>query len=255
MHELLPWYATGALEADEATAFRAHLEQCAACREELRLVEKIRAEVERHGPAFLEPHPPAEQLVASVTGQLEEPLAAQVRRHVALCDACAREARWVAGEEIAGADGARVPRRLAALPWGWIAAAAAVLTGIALLLPRSSDSASATRVVEYEFVRPPELAEDDRNVIRPTPGQPWIGLVFEVDFGPRAFPITIEIENAQGAVVVRKGPIARETLLQGVYLTLDCDLRDCAPGSYTASIRAAGGSEPDLSFRFEVAPP
>ena len=83
-HDLLPWYANGTLGEDESRAFREHLRQCEACREEMDAIEQIRSELEQHGEALLEEHPTSERLVATVSGELKGPEAATVRRHIAL---------------------------------------------------------------------------------------------------------------------------------------------------------------------------
>jgi len=46
IRELLPWYASGTLEGDEARAVTAHLASCDACQEELALVLRLRRGIE-----------------------------------------------------------------------------------------------------------------------------------------------------------------------------------------------------------------
>ena len=72
-HELLPWYATGQLEAREAEEFREHLASCEACREELDFVESVKAGVETDGDEFFRDHPSTERLVGAVMGHLDRP--------------------------------------------------------------------------------------------------------------------------------------------------------------------------------------
>jgi hypothetical protein len=54
MHELLPWYATGALAEDERAAVAAHLDSCASCARELAALERVAAAVrsEQDEPSF-----------------------------------------------------------------------------------------------------------------------------------------------------------------------------------------------------------
>ena len=59
IHELLPWYATGTLNETETLEFRDHLSGCEDCREEMATVEELKAELEIHGKAYLDDHPPA----------------------------------------------------------------------------------------------------------------------------------------------------------------------------------------------------
>jgi anti-sigma factor RsiW len=47
VQELLPWYVTGRLEADEQARVRAHVETCAECQAEVRMEERLEAEVAR----------------------------------------------------------------------------------------------------------------------------------------------------------------------------------------------------------------
>lgn len=47
MQELLPWYVTGRLDADEQARVRAHVEACADCQAEVRTEARLEAEVAR----------------------------------------------------------------------------------------------------------------------------------------------------------------------------------------------------------------
>lgn len=47
MHELLPWYVTGRLSAEDQARVRAHVEACAECQAEVRTEERLEAEVAR----------------------------------------------------------------------------------------------------------------------------------------------------------------------------------------------------------------
>lgn len=47
VHELLPWYVTGRLQADEQARVRAHVEACAVCQAEVRTETRLEAEVAR----------------------------------------------------------------------------------------------------------------------------------------------------------------------------------------------------------------
>jgi anti-sigma factor RsiW len=47
VQELLPWYVTGRLDADEQARVRAHVETCADCQAEVRAEERLEAEVAR----------------------------------------------------------------------------------------------------------------------------------------------------------------------------------------------------------------
>ena len=142
IHELLPWYANGTLSEAEAAEFRAHLPGCEDCREEMATVDELKAELETHGTAYLDDHPPAQQLVAAARGELGDDEAAKIRRHLSICAACAVESGWIAGDSAATGRAAAttVSERspwagLAA--WGWVAAAA--ILAVAVLWPSASD--------------------------------------------------------------------------------------------------------------------
>jgi hypothetical protein len=252
IHELLPWFATGRLSEEEVVAFRDHLPACADCREELAVIEKIRGQLELHGEAFVEEHPSAELLVAVTKGEHDdEGQAARVRRHLALCDACARESRWVAGEaQVAGAS-ARPPVRWAA--WAALAAAAAVVGALILFPPWRGAPGPAVRIASAAFIRPAERLEaSTENVVRLPEGASGVGLIFEVDFSPASFPVRLELKDEHGRLLHVEDPVAREALVEGTYLFLDCDRNVCAPGSYLVEIHPRGGSEPQQGLRFEV---
>ena len=128
LHEMLPWYVAGTLDAKQADEFRQHLAECQSCRNEVGVLEPMRDELERHGAALLEDHPAAELVVAAARGELDGPEAERLRRHLALCSACATEVRWVRGDGVPHPSGSAVektnPFQLAR--WGWLAAAAAM---------------------------------------------------------------------------------------------------------------------------------
>ena len=255
IHELLPWYLTETLEPDEAAAFRDHLPGCEPCREEMAVIKKIQAEVERHGEEFLEDHPPAGRLVAALRGELEDDEAAKVRRHIALCTACATEARWVRGELAARAPEvpAQRPVRGARGAWVWLGAVAALVVAFMITKPLRTPVGPSTGVVTPQFVVPTERAEGEANVFTLPPAPQRLLLMFEVDLPRESFPVGIEILDADGESAHRQSGVAPESLLQDAYLFVQCHRRDCKPGSYTASITASRGDESaPLEFRFEV---
>jgi hypothetical protein len=256
-HDLLPWFASGKLRADEAAAFRTHLAGCASCREDLSAVEKLRAEIDEHGAAVLEDHPDADALVGTIRGEVEPGEAARVRRHLALCSTCELEARWVAGEAAIDEPGAVVtPAREARFwvrhaAWGWGLAAAAMLT-VAVLVARSGgepESARSVAMLKPAVVVPTVLAETRKNVFELGPGDAGVVLVLEADLPPSAFPVDVEIVNGAGTTVVRRTGIGRDYLVRELHLLVPCGRAECEAGSYVARIRGAGD---ELSFAFEI---
>jgi anti-sigma factor RsiW len=262
IHELLPWYANGTLQEKEAAAFREHLAGCEGCRAEMEVIGKIRGLIDEHGEAFLEDHPPAEVLVAALRGEIQDAeRVARVRRHIALCAACAAEARWVAGDgEPAGVlPSAQVrtspPGRAGLGRWlAFGAAAAATLAAAVLFGPWRRAEEPAMRVVRPVYVRPAARAAAAENVFSLAPGASHVDLLLEVDLAPESFPARMEIADARGKVL-HVERVEREVLIDGAFLLLDCPRRVCSPGTYVVRITAAGGRERDRTYGFRVTAP
>ena len=255
VHELLPWYATGTLETQEADEFRNHLDTCSSCREELASVQEIRKEIETHGEDFFREHPEPEQLVAALRGELDEKETAEIRRHLSICGACATEASWIRDEAVAeSAAPQATPRK----PWGWMAAsaaAAAVLTAL-VMLPGGGDAPSgSTGVVSPELVVPAERSATTGTEILLRPGQPTIRLLFEIELRGSNFPVTLEVRSEGGDLVHRSGGHERESLLGETYMSFDCSRADCPPGSYEVRVLGEGKEPAELTFRFTVRTP
>ena len=253
-HDLLPWYANGTLGEDESRAFREHLRQCEACREEMDAIEQIRSELEQHGEALLEEHPTSERLVATVSGELKGPEAATVRRHIALCDACAREARWVTGDAVAGEEAPAPAGSSRGSRWRWALPAAAAALLFSIVVPLFWPERAATRVMGAGYIIATERAAGDDNRVHAIAGQDHLLLVFEVDLAPSDFPVMLSLVDAGGDEVVSIGPVQRELWFGEAYLFLECATRDCTPGTYTALVQPQGAG-PGLRYNFEVLEP
>jgi hypothetical protein len=261
LHELLPWYVTGTLEAEELAAFREHLAGCPTCREEMGFLTEVREAFERHGEALLEPHPPAETVVAFARGDLGGDDGVQMRRHLVLCAACATEARWAR-------DGAAVEREApaaepsrptpesgsgAARPWKWATAIAATIAGVALALPLlQGPSGPRSGVVRPVTVRPPERSAGGRNALALAPHEDRVLLLLGVDFPAESFPLALEITDRSGRRVHAERGIGRDLVLQDTHLFVELLRRDVPPGAYTARIRAEGGGASDMTYEFDV---
>jgi len=253
LHDLLPWYMTGTLDPEQAVAFRDHLPDCEACRAEMDFIARLQAEIDRHGEAFLEEHPPAQRLVAAFRGELGQAEAAEVRRHLALCAACATESRWIADDERSESTGEDARRRLPAGPWPWVALAAAALA-LALVVPFWRSTPDPTGIVQPRFVRSTERADGQRNVFEVERDGAPLWLMFSVDVPPAAFPVTIEIDPAAdgAAAAFRRSGIEQSMLLNDLYLFVRCSRQTCPAGRYVARISGSDGSAALLRFEFEV---
>lgn len=86
--ELLPWYLNDTLGAEEKAQVEAHLESCAACRQEHRETA--------FAAAAYASHPPAEDLVSFAFHQLTlSRRRAVVERHLKICPDCREELRLI----------------------------------------------------------------------------------------------------------------------------------------------------------------
>ena len=255
IHELLPWYATGTLNETETLEFRDHLSGCEDCREEMATVEELKAELEIHGKAYLDDHPPAGQLVAAVRGELGDEKTEKVRRHLSICAACAVETAWIRGESAAVGDAAVTRARArspwaTAAPWGWVAAAA--ILAIAVLWPPASDE-FRTGIYDAELVVPSERGEGSRNTFALN-GE-GVRLLLDVDLPADAFPVSVEVRDASENVVFSQESIEQRSLVGGLYMIFDCSATVCAPGSYGVRVMGAGESGQTLRFSFTMTGP
>jgi hypothetical protein len=260
LHDLLPWFVSGKLVPAEAEAFRGHLESCAACRDDLAVVRRLKAELDEHGAALLEDHPTPDALVGTVLSEIDGDEAAQVQRHLALCATCELEGQWVTGE--ATVEAAERAPALAPAPsfwvrhaaWGWTLSAAAALALVVVPLIaklRGSVNASPGGMLKPAIVAPTVLGEGSSNVFKLGAGDAGVVLVLEVDLLPAAFPITVEVTDSTGKAVYHRAGISREYLVRELHLLVPCERDACGPGSYVARIRGSNGGD-ELSFPFEI---
>src|SRR5262245_52991500 len=166
--ERLPWYVSGTLPEGEPDPIHAHVDACAACREELDRTRRL--------GAFFPQHPPAEVIVSLASPDAPEtPEADAVREHLASCAACreelalARESAELVESQPAD-EATRVLPRLARI--SLVASGAAALFFVGLFVgqltlrapgPEPERLAGSQRGVTYREAAHPAL-EPQKNV-------------------------------------------------------------------------------------------
>ena len=244
VHDLLPFYLNGTLEAAEADRFGRHLSSCDACREEADVLRGLGEEVERHGEAFFEPHPAASIIVDAALGRLPAAEGKAVRRHLDLCSTCDAEVRLVRGE-----GGSR--RLRAVLPWA-IAASALVAGGLSLTLRPAP--VRVTRIVQPNYVEQ-RVRAGGVTVVEVPDGETSFEIVLPLDVAPSSYPVALEIRDARGAVVFGRAG------LRGAYrdrfLFVECLRSDFPDGDYVARATPSAGTAAappaPVEFAFRVA--
>jgi len=253
LHQLLPWFLTGTLDRSEERAFRNHLAECAECRDEMAMLEKVRDGADRHGAAYLSEHPPAERLVALVRDELEDADRRTVREHLALCPTCALESRWVAGKAVAGREPAATIGRSAAAPsrgrWIPLAAAAAVLL-LALSLFVFRQPGSGPMMLQAVYLTAAERGSGVQ-IVR-TKGDLPLLLIVAAELSDEGFPVTVELLDRAGKAVLRQQGVTRDLLDNEQYAFLTCPVATCGPGDYRVRISPSKGAEPPVELRFRI---
>jgi len=263
MHQLLPWYVNKTLGPEATAEFEAHLVECLDCRGEMKLLEKMRAQLERHGEAVLSDHPTPEELVAAVTGNsrdLPPGRPEEVRRHIALCASCADEARWVLrGTEVgtgrAGESESPLPSGASAwrwlLPWLLPVAATLVLLFGAPWFDRPGDEAANTGIVPFHLVERTQRGEDGPTVVEVASKDDVIRLIFPVDAAPDMFPLQFQIVDSAG-VIVRQDQADVDDVVRELFVMQNVSRDECPDGEYVARMLAANGSDEMVEYLFRV---
>ena len=258
---MLIGYVNGTLDPGGRSSFEVHLSACPACRAELPVLEKLRAQVESLGEDVLSDHPTPAELVNSALPEaageeLSRERRNEVRRHLAICPTCAEETRWVLGTEKA-----RAPERphpvtapSAAWPmraWKWAAATVALIV-LALSLPFVSRlSPPRTGVGRIVLVEATQRASASSNV--PVAAESSvIQLLFRVDLGPDAFPATFEVLDSNGRLVHRDTTVAAADLYRERFLLFTCSRDDCPNGRYVGRLLPADGTEIAVEYPFRI---
>jgi hypothetical protein len=260
IHDALPWFVNGTLEPEEAAAFEEHLMDCADCKKELTFLEKLKAELERHGDDFLAEHPTPEKLLGLLEPEaadesLGEEEITSLQRHLALCATCAEEARWLRGEASAGSSHVAYPDRASKeWIWRWSAVAAMLLLALTTTLwLREGPGPLGPGVIRPSLVEETGRALPGPTKVAVPSGSTHVFLIFPVDLASDALPVTLKILDEQGRSRYREQIVAGD-LVDGLYLYVGIPRRELPDGDYRA--RMAGSPDaarPGLEFSFRVA--
>jgi anti-sigma factor RsiW len=253
-HEALPWYINGTLGAAEAATFERHLESCTACRAEAGVLRAMQSELQGHGEDLLGEHPAPEQLVAFLDTEAGEPeltaaAAAGIRRHLALCDSCSQETRWVSG-----AVPAVVPQTRQGVPlWAGLAAG---LLAAALQWPLLTGRESMpvpTGLVQMQLVEPVQRSAAAAQVLVAPPGAASVHILLPVEL-PATGQAFLTLRQVDGGVVIPARLIDAADLYQNAFLLLACSRAECPDGNYVARVgeSATGGLATEYRFSLQT---
>jgi hypothetical protein len=260
IHDALPWFVNETLEPEEAAAFERHLMDCDDCKKELAFLEKLKAELERHGDDFLSDHPTPEKLVWLMEPDAADEVLAEdevtsLQRHLALCATCAEEARWMRGEASAGSSRTSEPHRPSKERfWRWAAIAAMLLLAVTTTLwLRQGPDPLGPGVIRPSLVEDTGRAAPGPTTVAVPSGSTHVFLIFPVDLESGAFPVTLDILDEQGRSRYREQIVAGD-LIDGLYLYLGIPRRELPDGDYRARISGSpDAAKPGLEFPFRVA--
>ncbi|ANM31767.1 hypothetical protein ABI59_22695 [Acidobacteria bacterium Mor1] len=268
IHALLPWFLNGTLPEPENQAFADHLSACEGCQKEMKVVRKLQRQMEKHGEAFVEDHPSAEEIVAASRGELSGEHAERVSRHLALCRTCALEDKWARGKAVAGREAggtvAEFTRKAPAAspatvrmgaPWWLVAAALVAGVVFTFLLKPVSESQKPDLGLNISVLVGTELSDDPSDALVPDMDAGVVQLLLSIDAAPSDYPLTVEVESDSGDVYRFERSIGGiEQLIQGQFVLVPAPLEVCSPGgSCTVRARTAGGSVA-VERAFRVAP-
>ena len=86
--DLLPWYVTGSLPADEHTLVEKHLAECETCSQEAEKMQWLAEAYQRTGKHI---NPVILTVYAENKKELSKPVIQQVKNHLAICPECQKE--------------------------------------------------------------------------------------------------------------------------------------------------------------------
>ncbi|HKY33617.1 MAG TPA: zf-HC2 domain-containing protein [Candidatus Polarisedimenticolia bacterium] len=250
-HALLPWFVNGSLSPEESAAFEKHIAQCDGCSAERAELEAFRDQIRQSGAEILGDHPDPESVTAYALGDpaLAGDRLETVRRHLAACPLCAKEAGWVTRgpvpEPVSG------PRRRHDDAGRRLAAAAAVLllAGAAAALWILSFRGGATRTLDARVLDSSVRTGRHETISLPRSAEGFT-LLLRVDAAPGELPLRVQVRQGDGRSVFDSA--YNRPLLEGMFLVLYCDRRDFPDGTYAARVSAGEGGAPLAEYHFEV---
>jgi hypothetical protein len=250
LHQLLPWYVNGTLDAEERASFEAHLPECRACRDEMSVIEELRKELRNPEWDLLADHPSPERLAAVSFDGADD---AATRRHLALCPTCAVETRWLKGETPCG-RAPRAPRRHLprwALPASLAAAVSAVVVAAGVLM-LARPAGHPTGLLQVDLIPSSERGQADPFIVEVPKDADDVHLVFEFDLGEGDFPASFRLVDAAGRPVFTIEKLEAAGLYRGAFLFVVCNRRDCPDAAYIARVAPRGGRAPDVEYPFRL---
>lgn len=204
--DVLPWYVSGRLDPPEAERVRSHVETCAACREEVRVLSAMRREMIG---ALSASHVPAAELVeySEGGGALPADRRAAIEGHVRACAACRQDLEALAASRDSIGEAPVTPTVAPPSPrpgarratLGWAAAAAVlVVVGSGIVLRGLAPSplpVGGLQEIRSITLLPPERAGQDSPAL--TGAGPWVVTVV-LPFGAPDGRYAVRVEAGGG---------------------------------------------------------
>jgi putative zinc finger protein len=253
-HELLPWQLNGTLTPEERARFEEHLPGCSRCTAEIEFLRRLQEQIRIHGEAFFSAHPTADTIVAGALKELDGPQAAELRRHLDVCATCTTEIQIIqeGQRSIGGGSAASLLRGRGwrrALPWAVVAGAV-----LAILIPlwqKLQPSLPRSGPISATYLEPPQRA-GGVNRVEVAQGAALFQLVIPVDRDEKGAPISLEIHDSSGKMILGRGPL--KDFYRDRFLLVLCERSEFPDGDYTVTLRGPAAAEIEIPFQVRSQP-